>query len=356
MSARRSWFVMSACAALVALIGFVVLRGRGARARPAPVDVGDGVARDQRPRRPPAWRTERPPALASAPPRFAAGSPLRDAMASAEKHRRVLFAAEEAAVARCMRARGFEYQPIPFPDEARAQAARPRVGEPDFARTSGYGLSEAIARGDVRATEDDPNRERVEAMPPDRRRAWEEALRGADRPPPDPKHLESSGLAFIAIPLGPAMAWDPNSCLSTAQRTVYGDDREWKRLTLTMNTLMNVSAADARNDPQVVEALDRWRGCMRERGLSYDAPGAAAGELSAAYHAGKMTMEALRSREIEVASADAECHARAGLGDVVAQAQARAEQRFASQNEELVTEYMAVNEQAVERAGGQVSP
>jgi hypothetical protein len=288
---------------------------------------------------------------------LSAARPLTAGLRQSKAQKKVLYEAEEAAVATCMKQRGFEYQPNPYVDDSEVTqpGVRTELGDIAGATASGYGVSDAAEIGQVPLTYD-ANHERVEQMSETQRRAWEQALRGQDRPPPDPSHPDSDpSVGYVAVPSGPAMTWDRSSCFTVAQKAVYGDNETYLRLTLSINVAMNEVQNMVNRNPDVTAGLDKWRTCMRERGYSYERPGAAAGALSKQYWRGELPLETLRTRESEVAVADATCYQEAGLTALTSAAQDAAEKAVAEQQSALLDAYRAMAAHSVERAAQMVS-
>jgi hypothetical protein len=247
-----------------------------------------------------------------------------------------------------MAQRGFTYEPKQYVDDADRRAATLdyQVGDLDVAAAVGYGIAE---HADVGATvaQADANVSRIQDMAPAQRAAWFEALHGKDRPPPDREHPSSDpDVGFVSIPSGPAMSWDRNSCLTRALRELYGADDDYKRALLETNMAFNEVYRLVDADPEQVAGVARWRQCMIGRGHDYPAPGEAAAELGRALHEGRISRDDLRSREIAIATADAECFASTGLGEL----RAALQQRFEREVQARYAEALASYERMVQRA------
>jgi len=265
--------------------------------------------------------------------------------------RRALYAAEEAAVASCMSARGFEYEANQYVDDsAHSMFTQYQVGNVDVAGAIGYGVAENVDVGEI-SVQSDANAGTVQRMAPGRRAAWLEALRGKDRPPPDPSGQTSDPeLGVVSIPGGPSVAWDRTSCLTKAQREVYGSDDEFMRLTLETNMAVNEVHRLTEGDRDYLAAVERWRTCMSQRGYDYPRPGAAAVDLGRELHAGKISLEELRPKEIAIATADAECFGQTGLVEVRATVQQRVEQDLAARYGDTLAAYEQMMTNALHHA------
>lgn len=257
----------------------------------------------------------------------ASARPFARILSRSLAERRALYEAEEAAVVECMAGRSFEYEPNQYVDDAtHGGFTRYQVGDVDVAGAIGYGLAENVDVGEI-SVQSDANAARIQGMVPGRRGAWLEALRGKDRPPPDPSgQPPDPELGVVSIPGGPSVAWDRTSCLTKAQREVYGSDDEFMRLTLETNMAVNEVHRLTENDPDYLSGVERWRKCMNQRGYDYARPGAAAVDLGRALQDGQIALEELRAKEIATATADAECFLQTGLVDLRRTVQLRVEQ------------------------------
>jgi hypothetical protein len=291
-----------------------------------------------------------PPPAAGVPPENA--MPFARLLARTRDESRALYEAEEAAVAACMRSRGFEYEPNPFVDneELEQPLSRYKPGDRDVAAAIGYGVAEDAGYEEVPIPMD-VNEARVEKMAVTEREAWREALRGKDRPPPDlTRPNEDPDLVVMSIPSGPTVTWDRTSCLTQGIRAVYGDDEAHMRAMLETNMAVNEVITRVGKEADYVAGIERWRQCMSQRGMSYAGPGAAAVLLQREFSEGKIDREALREKEIAIATADAECFARAGLAEVQGSVQSRVEQEVLASRGSSLSAYHRILTSAVERA------
>ena len=271
--------------------------------------------------------------------------------------RRALYEAEEAAVVRCMAERGFEYEPNQYNDDAEVDALFPRyqVGNVDIARTIGYGIAENTDVGEV-AVQSDPNAARLQDMPSERRDAWFAALRGKDRPPPSlTGERPDPDVGVVSIPSGPAVAWDRNSCLTKAQRELYGSDDEYMRATLETNMAVNEVLQRTETDPEYLAGLERWKQCMSQSGYNYPRPGDAAMDLGRELREDGMALEDLRTKEIAIATADARCVVQAGLNDLRRSVQQRVERDVLARYGDSLTAYERLVKRALRHARPRLS-
>lgn len=262
---------------------------------------------------------------------------------------RLLHEADEGAIAACMRGRGFRYLASPSsdgPDRPGAGAAAPKPGDVGGARAHGFGIAEAAEAGEGPPL--DPNEEALEKMEPAARRAWREAFEGRPLEPVGP--ASRPGIGTVEIPGGAMYQWDRDSCLAQARRALYGDDVKHAEMIMTLNEVRIEAHENAQTDPAYRAGVERWRGCMSRRGLSYSEPGAAASDLADAFRAGQLTLDELRQREIEVATAEATCYGEAGLEPLFEAARARAEAEAEKQSRGALESVLALQAQALARA------
>ena len=290
-----------------------------------------------------------PPAKA---PRQAPKPPFAHILRQTRAEKHLLYDAEEIAVAACMRSRGFEYTPTPYLDDSDLAApfSRPESGDIEAASYRGYGIADGIETGDV-PLPPSANQPQIERMTSERRQHWQDALRGKDHASPSPQEVtEDPSRGVVSVPSGPTITWDRNSCLTVAQRQLYGDDHKYMRLSLQTNLATNQVRRRAKSDEEYLAGVERWRECMARHGLSYARPGSAADELSREYHEGKLNLAGLRQREVDVATADAACFETVGLAEIRESAQSRAEQQVGKELEQVLDDYRQMKLEALQRA------
>jgi hypothetical protein len=94
---------------------------------------------------------------------------------------------------------------------------------------------------------------------------------------------------------------------------------------LTISRLRTEVTAALAGDDDYRAGLAQWHACMAERGYSYSQPAEAMNALANDFHAGRLSLEDLRKKEIETAVADTACYLSTGLTEVLAAARERAE-------------------------------
>jgi hypothetical protein len=263
----------------------------------------------------------------------------------------LLWAAEEELVVACMRKRGFSYLPNlkdDDPESGQRHVHMDRRGDVEAAHAKGYGLFERMQAGESPNSTVDRNAEPLARMTELERGAFLDALRGPTTSPADPsvRHMVES----VPLPGGGAAYWYRDSCLAQARHRLYGDDYEHNEIGYGQAILRNELLTRADEDPDYKKSLDAWRGCMRARWFDEDQPAAAAKRLAGEYHAGKLSRDELRVREVAVATADAECFLATDIERVRQAAESRAEENLLAQNSERLLAMKRVRDEALERA------
>ncbi|MET0340059.1 MAG: hypothetical protein ABW252_03620 [Polyangiales bacterium] len=263
---------------------------------------------------------------------------------------RVLWMAEERAVADCMRARGFSYLPSP-PDERSDEAVaftRIEPGDVDAARAVGYGLAEALTHGAIPKDDFDANAAQLDKLAPERREAFLEALSGPAVPANAPN--ARGAIETVALPGGGSASWYRDSCFAQARRALYGDDYAHNELGYAEAILREQIREEVEREPAHVAAIARWSACMREGGFAYARPDEPSIALSAAHHAGKLSLEALRDEEQRIATADARCVNETGLHARRREAESRSEASLVRARRDDLLAMRTAREQASTRA------
>jgi hypothetical protein len=205
---------------------------------------------------------------------------------------RELAEAEEILVARCMRGQGFEYHLVPA-DPALSEDRDFPYGIDDPAWAARHGLGWALRDlASRQAGEGNPNSRYTDGLPPDRRRAYTQALYGT----------RGTALA-VTIPTGQQVTMPPDGCLASAQQELYGDLRRWFPVRAITGNLASAIRPKVHADPRFTAAARQWSGCMAERGHDFRDPV----DLRERFTAGS------REGERRVAVAEAECVVATGL-------------------------------------------
>jgi hypothetical protein len=278
--------------------------------------------------------------------------PLADLRGS-EQENRILYEAEERAIAACMRQKGFDYVIDSYRSDA--EIGVPAQNDPadlETAKWRGYGIADSIENGPI-PVPDNANTEIFENLTPAQRQQWDQALSGPILPPFDPDIPEEDpNVVVISVPGAGALRWHKNSCYAQARRQIYGDEIAFAKLNLQRDLLRNLIILRITEDHDYIEALERWRTCMFQQGLSYEEPGQAAEALTAAYQNGEFDAVTLRQLEIEVATADVQCYREAILSRVRDKVHARIEEALRNERADTVNAWRKLHAYAVGRAQG----
>lgn len=245
----------------------------------------------------------------------------------------------EELVAECMAEEGFEYTPVepmdsgPVPGEGDV----PAWDTLEFAKAYGYGATtgEELWGGSDEEWVD-PNQEYVAAMSETEQQAYWTALYGEmTEEPADPE----------AEPVEPD--WTEQGCTGAASHEASGSTRLWEdpslREAMDEMTREYESLAD---DDAVREATQDWAQCLGDAGYDFATPQDAQNSIFDEYNAAmgfseeppaegeappepdQAALDALREKEIALATADRTCQDETGYADATRTAQAAMEERL----------------------------
>ena len=242
---------------------------------------------------------------------------------------RTLWDGEQRATQACMRGRGLDYTPAPFPDadDLDAGYAELRGRDLEALARDGYGVARSLA----------PEASAAEATAPGALAGSEdparfvEALIGPEPPGADDSEPPAAGWELVALPGGGATLWYSASCRAQAHREIYGAAYPHDELGLALEELQRELGEALSEDGAYLWALSDWSACMRERGHSLDRPLSAARALRGAH----LELDALAARERALAADDARCDARVALGARAAGARERVEAALRARHPEL---------------------
>lgn len=243
----------------------------------------------------------------------------------------------EQAIADCMDAQGFTWEPDDdgggaVSDEHARRADMPRD---EFVATYGYGIT-TIDVPDEPSTGGDPNTARLDAMSVAERTAWHRALLG------DGVALDDQGRPSGTGRPGDSPASEDRGCADRAEDAVLGTDATEEpadpdRFAPLIEDVQRLGSR-VDGDPRVQEAVRQWRNCMAERGF----PDLATPEEPANQVRARLAdlgeppppdeLAALRRRELEVAAADHACSG--DLERVRRQVRIETERTFIAENRE----------------------
>jgi hypothetical protein len=257
-----------------------------------------------------------------------------DALELTDEEAELVYKAEQRFIEQCMKERGFEYSVPTYEGDSAQRRALEHIApdDVDAARAVGYGLAEhfSIKHEDPEAFEEPGDSEQ--------QRASTTALFGEVAP----RAVNDPNFAVVTAADGSwEVRWDRRSCTAAGERTLTGDDLATEQLRLGLEQLRRDAHRQATEHASVAQSLQRWQACAAAHGSSFQRPGQAKAQLRTAYLAGKLTLDQLRSEEIAAATIDAQCHAKAELAQVYAQAEHDAERELAAQNQPLLTAALA---------------
>ncbi|WP_127500442.1 hypothetical protein [Actinoplanes solisilvae] len=210
----------------------------------------------------------------------------------------VLHRAEEVLVRDCMARQGFTYEPrprTPAPDVERFPYV---VDDLEWARANGYG------RAERRQLEQEASSTAsyYGGLPKEQQKAWLAAYHG-DR---------ASGLK-ADLPFGGTVGHSDQGCAARAWQDLYGDMREWFRVSRITDALGQMRVGQTSRDERYVAARKRWQECMSAEGFAAGAP------LSFRIQQLEYEGADAEARDRAAAMSEARCAARSELSTVARQ-------------------------------------
>lgn len=230
-----------------------------------------------------------------------------------------LDAAQEAAVQRCMRQRGFAYRPA----QTAVQEAEPDnpygLLSKEAASINGYGITSrlvsgrqpASSPGETAGKEPSENAGKTHST-----QAQNDALLGT-----------RAGTRVLKLPGGDEVTIATDGCVAQSRREVFGAD--WDDVYYLFQELSNQVIERTNADPAVHAALGEWSHCMARAGHpGISSPYAAEAAVTHHVQSAGRTATAVRAAaryEIGMAVQDAVCQQQVGLRHAFEIAQQRAE-------------------------------
>jgi hypothetical protein len=288
---------------------------------------------------------EPPKDIAPPPPQIE----LLAELVGTEEENQILFEAEEAAVASCMRERGFDYTQNAYYRGPEPDGIKLTPGDIETAAWTGYGIGDSIENGEILLPVD-LNEDHFESLSPERQRDWMQALNGPLSMEELKNHEANPAIGEVSIPHGPRVRWHRNSCLAEARRAVYGDDVSFFRFGVMRDFFRNEALTRIYRSPSYQSGLRQWQTCMLRYGFSFEHPREARDSLLQSYHENRLAIEELRLQEIKIATADAVCYRESKLGTIHAAVQARIEQEIRSESQDTLASLQKTRAQALARA------
>lgn len=254
----------------------------------------------------------------------------------------------EEAIADCMKPQGFEYTPELAVGAGVILDDAPLEGTPEFAAEYGYGFTDYPGRAEESAEIDrllaergTPQGDRVSAMSPAEKAAYDSALWGGDA---------AAGTEDVRDSVDP----EDRGCRAIAEEKV-GPDPASFLFTPEMEALQAaIGEIEIRvaEDPRLTTAHEQWVDCMVDAGLvgfthPDDAPQSIVTEINTKFsRVADATLEnpdyaALRQVELSTATADLACRAEIGYDAQQQKVRTALEADFVAQNQELIEQAVA---------------
>lgn len=259
---------------------------------------------------------------------------------------KAIFDAKEAAIAQCMKSRGFEYLPEPYraPDDLMNS-----WGDIAYAREHGYGLNySGEPDRDASTPTEAPPRNDPSRLPAATRTAWQAALNGASVGDPDAIGKDPD-LVEIKTAEG-ASYFSRSACRTYADEQVQGDEVQWMSSQARVQDLANEVQRTVDADPRIAAKKRDWAECMAGRGYQVTEPETAPDAIMDKVRAGQLDQSDARKQEIAMATADAECVNAVGAPEVRRQVMAEHEKSVLDAHENDIMAFVELQKKAVERA------
>ncbi len=247
------------------------------------------------------------------------------------RQRLLLHTMEETSIASCMRARGFVYRPQPLSDSDHTADANPYgLLTLQQARNDGFGITSSALDArpfvDANAAEDGSA-------------AWKAALDGT-----------TAHRVYLTMPGHRQFFYNADACATRAVVELYG--AQYYRLFNTLQILSNQVVTTVQADPRFLAAQRRWQACMSAAGQPAGSLSDPLSSVSARLRPALASHDPARIHtmvgfELNLAEADAECQATAGLADSVAASQQDAERAAITSHAGDLAELQALQRRAL---------
>ena len=241
----------------------------------------------------------------------------------------------ENRIGECMRAQGFQYQPVdPFAAQ-QAVTGKARITDEEFTRQFGYGISTLFGKGNQQS---DPNERIRNSLSTADRAAYDRAL-GGDNP----------GVTF-------AEAVDAGDFSELGGCTKEASDAEFGGAAVLNQLVERLDGLDERiiQDQRMVQANEKWAVCMQEKGYRYEEPDAIDEDLTERFSAlvgsgirpgtstippgtsfDRAALTTLQQEEVKIANADLDCE-KQEIEPVEREVRPQYEEQFRQQNDRLL--------------------
>jgi hypothetical protein len=249
----------------------------------------------------------------------------------------------ENRIGECMRAQGFEYQPVdPFAAQ-QAVTGKARITDEEFTKQFGYGISTLFGKGNQQS---DPNERIRNSLSPADRAAYDRAL-GGDNP----------GVTF-------AEAVDSGDFSELGGCTKEASDASFGGAAVLNQLVERLDGLDERivQDQRMVRANEKWAACMQEKGYRYEEPDAIDEDLTERFRnvvgAGirpgtstippgtsfdRAALTSLQQEEVRIGNADLECE-KQEIEPVEREVRPQYEAQFRKENQQLLNRIRPVSQ------------
>jgi hypothetical protein len=249
----------------------------------------------------------------------------------------------ENRIGECMRAQGFEYQPVdPFAAQ-QAVTGKARITDEEFTKQFGYGISTLFGKGNQQS---DPNERIRNSLSPADRAAYDRAL-GGDNP----------GVTF-------AEAVDSGDFSELGGCTKEASDASFGGAAVLNQLVERLDGLDERivQDQRMVRANEKWSACMQEKGYRYEEPDAIDEDLTERFRnvvgAGirpgtstippgtsfdRAALTSLQQEEVRIGNADLECE-KQEIEPVEREVRPQYEAQFRKENQQLLNRIRPVSQ------------
>ncbi|HZO60190.1 MAG TPA: hypothetical protein VFB51_10900 [Solirubrobacterales bacterium] len=241
----------------------------------------------------------------------------------------------ENRIGECMRAQGFQYQPVdPFAAQ-QAVTGKARITDEEFTRQFGYGISTLFGKGNQQS---DPNERIRSSLSSADRAAYDRAL-GGDNP----------GVTF-------AEAVDSGDFSELGGCTKEASDAEFGGAAVLNQLVERLDGLDERiiQDQRMVQANEKWSACMQEKGYRYEEPDAIDEDMTERFQAiagsgirpgtstippgtsfDRAALTSLQQEEVRIANADLDCE-KQEIEPVEREVRPQYEDQFRKENQQLL--------------------
>jgi hypothetical protein len=240
----------------------------------------------------------------------------------------------ENRIGECMRAQGFQYQPVdPFAQQ-QAITGKARITDEEFTRQFGYGISTVFGKG---SQSSDPNERIRSSLSGADRAAYDRALYG-DNPVTFQEAVDSGDFSELG------------GCTKEASDASFGGGAVLNQLVERLDGL------DERiiQDQRMVQANEKWSACMQEKGYRYEEPDAIDEDMTERFQAivgsgirpgtstippgtsfDRAALTALQEEEVRIANADLDCEQQE-IEPVEREVRPQYEEEFRKENQRLL--------------------